>query len=151
MFILKPLTIKETKEISKWKYDGEYAIYDENSYEDKLKNNDPLIDTHKNANFICFYLEDNLIGYINLVEKVDYIFFGIGLAPDYCGKGYGQEITKIAISMSKNKYPNKPLQLFVRSWNKRAISCYEKAGFRPIKEIDKRTSLGNGHFLVMAA
>lgn len=151
MLTTKPLSIKEVKEISNWKYDGDYAIYNENSYEDKIKNNDSLVNPNKQNNFTCFYLDDIFIGYINLVEKVDHIFFGIGLAPDYCGKGYGQQITKQAILLSKEKYPNKPLQLFVRSWNKRAINCYEKSGFHIVKEVDIQTTLGKGHFLVMEA
>lgn len=38
-FTLKSLTTDDVKIISTWQYSGEYAIYDEESYEEKVKNN----------------------------------------------------------------------------------------------------------------
>lgn len=52
--------------------------------------------------------------------------------------------------ISKSLYPEKPLCLEVRTWNVRAVTCYEKAGFRIDDEPFSRTTLiGEGTFYRM--
>lgn len=65
------------------------------------------------------------------------IFLGVGVKPQFCSKGYGTDIVKKAIQESIKKYGNIPIYLDVRLWNKRAINCYLKAGFKIWKEVDK--------------
>lgn len=59
-------------------------------------------------------------------------------------------MTKIAREISNELFPGKPMYLEVRTWNERAIKCYEKAGFHiegePIKQT---TPLGEGVFYHM--
>ena len=46
-------------------------------------------------------------------------------------------------------YPNKTITLEVRSFNKRAIKCYKKAGF-VVKEVYRKdTPIGYGEFIMM--
>ncbi len=147
----RSLTTEDIRKISTWRYPEPYALYNEISYEEMVEKNYALVQPEKRHQFTGFFLNDTLLGYINLVEKAEYINFGIGLCPSYCGNGYGQKICLEAIAMAKGRWPQKPLRLEVRSWNQRAISCYQKAGFRIIGETDKVTPLGQGHFIVMEA
>lgn len=56
----------------------------------------------------------------------------------------------IAYELSKTAYPEKPLYLEVRSWNTRAITCYEKAGFRIDGQAYTLTAgIGTGTFFRM--
>ena len=51
---------------------------------------------------------------------------------------------------SKKLYPNKPLYLEVRTWNTRAVKCYEKAGFRiDGQAYELTTGIGTGTFYRM--
>ena len=88
--------------------------------------------------------------FVNLYEEKTEIFFGIGVNPDCCSEGYGQQMTKTACEISKELFGTKPLYLEVRTWNKRAVSCYQKAGFvikgEPIRQT---TSAGEGVFYHM--
>ena len=99
---------------------------------------------------ISFYDGGTLVGFVNLSEEDTEVFFGIGAAPECCGRGYGQQMTKTACALSKKRYPGKPLYLEVRTWNTRAVRCYEKAGFRiegaPIRQT---TRIGDGLFYHM--
>lgn len=74
------------------------------------------------------------------------------MRPDCCGRGYGQQMTRIARELSRSLFPGKPLYLEVRTWNTRAVRCYEKAGFRisgaPIRQT---TGIGEGEFYHMIA
>jgi RimJ/RimL family protein N-acetyltransferase len=62
------------------------------------------------------------------------IYLGIGLAPEYCGRGIGKEILKEGIRIAKERFGECIIELQVRSWNKRAIKCYESVGFIIMKK-----------------
>ena len=99
---------------------------------------------------ISFYDGGTLVGFVNLSKEDTEVFFGIGVAPDCRGKGYGQQLTKSACALSKTRFPGKPLYLEVRTWNTRAVRCYEKAGFRiEGAPICRTTSIGDGIFYHM--
>jgi ribosomal protein S18 acetylase RimI-like enzyme len=101
----------------------------------------------------CFLFDGKqLVGFFNLIDEETEVFFGIGVAPDCCNKGYGREICEEALELSRELYPGKTIYLEVRTWNARAVKCYEKAGFsidgEPIKQT---TSIGEGVFYRMVA
>lgn len=120
------------KEISNWKYEGEYGIYNTESFEEMKKKQMSLVNPEKSKNYMCFFdsVNNNLIAYINILKKDNEdIFIGIGLKPDFCGKGLGAEILNMGIEEAISRYPNNQIVLQVRSWNQRAIKCYVKSGF----------------------
>ena len=143
-------TEEEKYDICEWKYDGEYAIYNNIPYKEQIVKNCGF--ANQRNNFYSFYDGEHLIGYINLIEEEAEVFFGIGVNPVFCNQGYGQKITKAACRLSHQLYPKKPLYLEVRVWNLRAVKCYEKSGFRIIGEpIVQTTSIGEGMFFHMVA
>lgn len=137
-------------EITNWKYEGEYSIYNLPSWNEIKKNNLSLAKEDKRKNFISF-IDDNkeLIGFINLLDKGSSVFFGIGIKPDYCGMGIGKEIISLGLEECRNKYSTKPVVLEVRTWNKRAVKCYESQGFKIVETKIQKTYLGDGEFFVM--
>ena len=61
-------------------------------------------------------------------------------------------ITKAACALSHELYPGKPLYLEVRTWNTRAVRCYEKSGFHSVGDpIEQTTPIGKGTFFHMVA
>lgn len=129
-----PLTESHKREICAWQYEGDYAIYNLPPYETMAQNQSGFANPNRANNYLGWSENDELIGYTNFSEKTDGIYLGIGVRPDQCGKGYGQMITKFASEIAQERYKNKPVCLEVRTWNKRAIRCYERAGFRIVTE-----------------
>ena len=122
-------------EIISWKYDGKYSEYNMDSYNDLKARNSRIVNSKNWDNYNCYFKENELVGYTNTIEKENReIFLGIGLAPKYCGKGIGSKVLKNSISIIKEKYPGSKIVLSVRSWNVRAIKCYEKGGFKVVSE-----------------
>lgn len=141
---------EEKYAICEWKYDGEYAIYNTMPYEEQAARRCGFADPKND--FYSFYDGGQLVGYINLVEEATEVFFGIGVHPAFCGRGYGRKITQIARGLSRRLYPKKPLYLEVRTWNLRAVKCYEKCGFRVVGEpVVQTTPIGEGVFYRMVA
>lgn len=141
-------TEEEKYRITAWKYDGDYAVYNSTPYAQQKQTGFGF--ANPKNHFYSFYDGTDLIGFINLYEEETEVFFGIGAAPEHCGKGYGQQMTRIACSICRSLFPGKPMYLEVRTWNHRAVRCYEKAGFRIVGEpIRQTTSAGDGIFYHM--
>ena len=143
-------TEEEKYLICNWRYEGEYAVYNTPPYNEQRRARRGFADP-KNC-FYSFYDGETLVGYMNLVEEADGVFFGTGVNPARCNQGYGQEIGRTALAVSRERYPGKPVYLEVRTWNRRAIRCYEKAGFRiDGAPVARTTPIGEGMFYHMTA
>lgn len=144
------LTEIQAKEISNWKYDGEYSIYNLPSWEKMIEEGYSLCDDTKRERYIGFINENKeLVGFVNLLDEGNSVFFGIGVNPNVCGIGIGKFITKMALIESQKRFPNKSVVLEVRTWNKRAVSCYKSQGFEIISTKKQETMIGFGEFYVM--
>ena len=148
MLVYHKTTQQEKYAISEWKYGGEYAVYDLPPYEEQIKTHSGF--ANPKNNFYSFTDGDDLIGYINLTERETGVFLGIGVNPAFCDRGHGQKICKAACELSRRSYPGKQIYIEVRTWNIRAVRCYEKAGFRTVGEpVRKNTPAGEGLFYRM--
>lgn len=148
MLTYHPTTETEKEAICAWQYPGEYAMYNNPPYAEQKKHGYGFANPANN--FYSFYDGETLVGFVNLSDEGGEVFFGIGAHPDHCGQGYGTQMTALAWDLSQRLYPGKPMYLEVRTWNTRAVRCYEKAGFRVVGEPVKRVTLsGEGTFYHM--
>ena len=142
------MTENEKYVIADWRYSGDYALYNTRPYEEDRKKGVGF--AHPGFIGFSFYDRDALIGFTCLYEEDREIMIGIGVAPEYCGRGYGREMLETTCGLSETMFPGKPLYLEVRTWNARAVRCYEKAGFVIDGEpFTQRTGLGEGTFYRM--
>lgn len=88
----------------------------------------------------CFSVldeDDRTIGYIN-IRNIRRIMrtakLGIVFDPTTINKGYGSEAIMILLDYFFNVMKMKTMYLDVAKFNKRAIKCYEKCGFRIIRD-----------------
>lgn len=147
----RELTEKHAKEISTWKYKGKYEIYNLPDWNTMVNEGYALCDEIKRKRFIAYTNEDNeLLGFVSLLDECKSMFLGIGVNPKYCNQGIGKDIIKLALKKCKENFLNKPIILEVRTWNKRAINCYKSQGFEIIDTKYQKTYLGFGEFYVMA-
>lgn len=123
------LTNAEKRELCSWTYSGDYTIYNLPTYEVMREKQIGFFNPDREQNYRAFYDGDCLVGFVNLREEDNQVFVGIGVKPEFCNKRYGQCILQETCRISKELYPDKQLYLEVRTWNKRAICCYQKEGF----------------------
>ncbi len=149
---MKPLTDRDKREICTWHYPGEYAIYDFPPYDEMVQEGDEFTAPESAGRYLGFWAEGALVGFVELQEEGEEVSLGIGVRPDQCGKGRGGEILRLARELSQERYPGKLLSLEVRTWNRRAIRCYESAGFSIEGEAYPLvTGVGPGLFYRMTA
>lgn len=131
------------KEICGWKYDEEYSIYNLSDWNVVVENDwDLAIKERRESDFIAILLENQLIAYGRITKVKEKVFIGIALKPSLCGKGFGKNVMKLLIRECNNKFPECLVALEVRSFNKRAIRCYESIGFKIKNKYIKDTFTG---------
>jgi ribosomal-protein-alanine N-acetyltransferase len=148
---LTDFTETHARDICTWKYDGEYSIYNYPEW-DKISNEKLAItmeEKRKNEFLAVINDYNRLCGYLRLMDKHEYILVGIGLKPSLCGKGLGSTLMEILKQHCERIYPNKNIILEVRSFNKRAINCYKKSGFKAEYTYQKDTPIGPDEFIRM--
>ena len=114
--------------ISGWRYEGPYAICDLKPLDEQRRLGRGFANPRNR--YYSFADGARLVGFINLIGNEAAVFLGVGVRPDLCGQGYGTQICRQALALARQLHPGKPVALEVRSWNRRAIRCYEKCGFR---------------------
>lgn len=145
-----PLTDAHKREICAWQYPGEYAAYNLPPYEEMREQRSGFMNPEREANFNGFSANGQLVGFVNILEEPKEIFIGIGVHPDHCNQGCGRRILEMTADLARELYPGKPLYLEVRTWNQRAVKCYQRAGFtidgEPFEQV---TGMGKGTFYRM--
>jgi ribosomal protein S18 acetylase RimI-like enzyme len=135
---LKPMSESYAKEICSWKYDGEYSIYNMPDWNTVVEKGWGLSQKERRSEFIALVSDSQLIAFGRLSLKDDLVFIGVGLKPELCGMGYGRKVMNVIVEECKRIYPDKKAALRVRSFNKRAVRCYESIGFE-IKKVEHET------------
>lgn len=136
--------------ICQWQYEGEYSVYNLPSYDKMKEKAMGFMKPQAQHQYYGFLEAERLVGFVNILEEENEVFIGIGVDPALCNQHYGQRILQDTYQISKQLYPQKPLYLEVRSWNLRAIRCYQKAGFQIEGEaFEMTTGMGKGIFYRM--
>lgn len=147
---VKTFSEQHGREVCRWNYEKEYAVYNLPSWKMVKKlAYDISIPEKREKEYYAVCWKGELIGYFRLIQEQNVILAGVGLKPEFCGLGRGIFLVKVMVEQAGRQYPGKRLCLIVRTFNKRAINCYQKAGFLPKGMIEKQISGKTVPFLVM--
>ncbi|WP_291648377.1 GNAT family protein [Clostridium sp.] len=144
---IKQVTDNEARQISKWVYNEPYSIYSLNGNNDCIKellNGDyysALDSKCYIVGYYCFGRSAQVqIGHkYGVYDNKDIMDIGIGINPEFCGQGLGEEFLKIGLDFARNEFYAKEFRLTVATFNKRAIKVYQRAGFRKVSSFKRRS------------
>ncbi len=92
-------------------------------------------------NYCIKNIDGKVIGYI-ILRKINRLLkkgvLGIVIDPNYVNKGYGTEAINIFLKYVFYDFKINKIILQVAKFNKRAIKCYEKCGFKKEKEYEEK-------------
>ena len=147
---LRYLSEKDKKEICGWKYDGKYAMYNLSDHEQMRREQCGFFNPEKEEEYCGTWEDGELVGFVHVCPGIQKITIGLGVRPELCGKHDGTTILKLVCEEVEKQYPCRLLCLYVRSWNQRAIKCYQNVGFRiEGTEFEMSTPAGKGMFYRM--
>lgn len=142
---IRLLKLEDVYSMQKWGkhenplfYDYNFPQLDEKEIRDWFN-----IKTSK-KNKRCFVVLDNndqAIGYLTIkdIKKIKKCAtLGIVFDPNHVSKGYGTETIRVFLNYFFNDLNMRTMFLEVAKYNKRAIKCYEKCGFKIIDEYKEK-------------
>lgn len=139
---LEPMTERDAAAISAWRYPPPYDAYDwlpwEQAAAERRDYADPDVRERQYRAVRC---GDELCGFVQWFplaaeEGAPIVRLGLGLKPDWCGRGRGAGFARFAAQATAERHPGHRIDLEVAKDNARAIAAYEKAGFRAVDEYD---------------
>ena len=148
-YVFKPMNDEEAREISGWRYDPPYDFYDATSDPDDLAE---LLDAKRRregAYYAAFDERGALVGFFQFERKGHSVEVGLGLRPDLTGKGLGLGFMLAGLEFARRHFSPTGFRLSVATFNERAISVYERAGFGRGEVFMLHTNGGDHPFLLM--
>ncbi|QDP42147.1 GNAT family N-acetyltransferase [Radiobacillus deserti] len=143
------ITQKQAEDIANWHYDENYSFYDmEADPEDLEEFLDPL---QRGESVFAVTIENELMGFLTIQQftEKNIIDIGLGMRPDFTGKGMGKEFLKKCVEFILKNYGPERITLSVATFNQRAIKVYKRFGFRDQEIFIQHTNGGEYEFLRM--
>ncbi|MFD2924027.1 GNAT family N-acetyltransferase [Halobacillus naozhouensis] len=124
------------REILSWRYEKPYDFYNNQENEEEIKERlngsyRAVIDNNGDVfGFLCTGETAQIpVGHHYGVYHEHLIDIGLGMDPDYVGKGYGYGFCTFILNYIRENHTGTPIRLSVATFNGRAIHLYEKLGF----------------------
>lgn len=150
-FYVVPMESLHAREICEWEYSPPYNIYGWMSWEQMealgVEFGDPLLRSEQYVSVVDE--QGNLCGFAQLFPMEGVVRLGVGMRPDLCGNGMGQQFMQAIVQAALARYPDREIDLEVLTWNQRAIRAYQKSGFTITDTYERRTPTGNKPFYCM--
>ena len=148
-FRLRKLTQADAEAVAAWRYPGEYSFYDWTADADDLAE---LLDPNARgeAYVAVEHPEGELVGYFSYKPgEPETIVVGLGLRPDHTGCGLGRDFVEAGLQYGRSHYAPQEFSLAVATFNRRAITVYERAGFAAVRTYMHNTNGGDWEFVEM--
>lgn len=141
-------TLQDAKTVCQWRYPAPYDCYNCPTWEVVEAQGWGMADKAKRREqFYSVYSGGILAGYFRLINGPQGVNIGLGLAPEFCGRGLGRILMERIGQTLSRRYPESPAYLEVRAENIRALRCYQAAGFRMKSRFYRDTPQGRTQFL----
>ena len=147
-FVIRPMTADDADVVAAWRYDDPYSFYDWDRDPGDLAE---LLDPSEwgRRYFSADDAEGELAGFfvIKLADGVAEI--GLGLRPALTGRGLGAAFLDAGLRFAAERFGARSFALAVAAFNQRAITVYERAGFREVRRYEHATNGGVHEFVWM--
>ena len=144
------MTAADAHAVAAWRYLGEYSFYDADADPDDLAE---LLDPAEWGQR-CFAADEiahhELAGFLAVTLTGREAEIGLGLRPDLTGHGVGESFVRACLRLASAALGAQSYTLAVAAFNRRAITVYERCGFREVERFEHFTNGGLHAFIRMA-
>jgi len=147
-FVIRPMSADDAQAVAAWRYDGAYAFYDWDRDADDLAE---LLDPSEwgRRYFAADDADGELAGFFVVKHAGGVAEIGLGLRPALTGRGLGGAFLDAGLRFAAERFGTRNFALAVAAFNQRAITVYERAGFREVRRYEHATNGGVHEFVWM--
>jgi ribosomal-protein-alanine N-acetyltransferase len=139
----------DAEAIAGWRYPDEYSFYNWTSDPaDLAELLDPLA---RGDDYIAVESQEgSLIGFFQYKRpRSANLEIGLGLHPSWTGQGLGTSFVEAGLEFARHRFAPAQFTLKVASFNRRAITVYERAGFATVRVFKHWTNGREWEFIEM--
>jgi ribosomal-protein-alanine N-acetyltransferase len=141
------MTADDAHAIATWRYPEPYDFYDSDRDPGDLA---LLLDPAGwGERYFAADRDHCLAGFFEFTVKDGVVEIGLGLRPDLTGRGLGEAFLAAGLEFAAPRFEASGYALAVAAFNRRAITVYERAGFREIRRYDHLTGGAIHEFIWM--
>lgn len=143
--------------IAAWTYEEPYSLYSMDG------SNESIMEFLNGDYYYALNAQQELAGYIctgnsarvpggyqaGIYEDDRFIDLGLGLRPEFTGKGHGANFVQTGLQWVCERYNSSRIRLVVAAFNERAIKVYNRAGFTQGKHFLSKVQGQDMEFIVM--
>lgn len=151
-FTFRPMRLRDALAAMQWRYPGEYAFYNPGMSPLFVWLVEQPLRIFGAAVYHAVWNErGELVGIFSFVRQGAMVEIGVALRPDLTGqgKGIGLAFVRAGLAFASCRFSPRRFTLDVATFNSRARRVYERADFRPVRTIMRRTHGRMVEFLVM--
>jgi len=148
-FRFKVMSQEDAEMIARWHYPEPFSFYDWAADQDDLAE---LLDSEARGEAYAAVEDEagSLVGYFSFKPKPAGILeIGLGLHPKKTGRGHGGAFLDAGLEHARRRFAPEQFSLSVATFNRRAITVYERAGFVPLRVYMHSTNGGEWEFVEM--
>jgi len=147
-FVIRPMTAADAQAIAAWRYPEPYSFYDADADPNDLAE---LLDPSEwgRRYFAADDAAGELAGLFVFKPTDGVVEIGLGLRPDLTGQGLGGGFLRAGMDYAAERLGATGFALAVAAFNRRAITVYERAGFREVRRYAHETGGGVHEFVRM--
>jgi [ribosomal protein S18]-alanine N-acetyltransferase len=148
-FLFRAMSSADAERIARWQYPEPYSFYDSSTDPDDLA--ELLNPTTRAEEYVAVDDETGtLIGFFQYKQPHGpSIEVGLGLHPDWTGRGLGASFVEAGLEYARRRLAPEQFTLSVASFNRRAITVYERVGFVACRVFTHRTNAADWEFVEM--
>lgn len=146
-YVLRQMDDADARTVAGWRYGPPYDFYDSDADSDDLAE---LLDPKRREGVYFSVREgEDLVGFFQFEKEGVSVAVGLGLRPDLTGRGLGPGFVLEGLGFAGERFAPARFTLSVATFNKRAISVYERVGFWRERIFTHETNGGEYEFLSM--
>lgn len=155
-YSVRELTERDARELASWRYEPPYDFYNgsDADLQELLDGSTYGVDDESGTlvGFVAYGATCTVPGGRALgLYTPDALDIGLGMRPDLTGLGLGPAFTATAMDFARTTLGASRLRLSVATFNRRAITVYERAGFRAVRTFMSASSGGQTEFVLMVS
>lgn len=143
-----PLRVRDALAAGRWRYPAEYTIYNFNIAEllASALLQRVLLST---VYFSTLDERGELVGIFTFTPSAASIEIGLAMRPDLTGNRLGLEFLEAGLDFARQRFHPARFTLDVATFNVRARTVYERAGFREVRRFRRATQGRHLEYLAM--
>ncbi len=141
---IHPLTEQHAAVLCTWQYPAPYDVFNWPSWEQLQEEGEEFADPEIREQQYVSVLDrqGELVGFAQFFPIEGVTRLGFGMAPVWCGRGYGSIFVRTIVEEALRRSPGRVIDLEVLTWNTRAIRAYTGIGFILTDTYEKLTPTG---------